>query len=158
VSATGGLSTTNQEAASHLSRPSATTPIYSFLASYLPTPKWTFLLNVSRTVSPPVSVLAGTQIGDAESFTASYLWTPKLNLALTLSRSHLSAAQPLSNAITQALGGYGANTFMSALLKATYQMTPFTSATISVQKTSRTYSSQNVASEILLFGLDYQPQ
>lgn len=158
MSATGGLSTQSRETRNQRSGSPATTPIYSLNLAYLPTPKWTFLVSLSRTVSPPVSILAGTQIGNTESFTASYLWTPKLNLSVTLSRNYLAGAPPLSTTITQVLGGFGANTLLSAVFKATYQITPFTSATISAQKSNRTYTGQNVPTEILLFGLDYQPQ
>jgi hypothetical protein len=159
ASASAGFATISQETfGGRQSNSTPKTPTFAFHAAWLPTPKWSFFVNVSRSVSPPTSVLAGTQIGNVESVVANYQWTPKLSLSLTASRNYLAGAQTLNNLITLARGGYGANTFLSALARATYQITPFTSATVSVQKTERTYARGTAQGEIVLFGLDYQPQ
>jgi hypothetical protein len=159
VSASAGLATISQQTVGGRQASSTpTTPTYSLRAQWLPTPKWSLAVNFNRSVAPPTSILAGVQIGNSESVVATYQWTPKLGLSLALSRNYLAGAQRLNNLVTQALGGYGANTYEAATARATYQITPFTSASISMIATQRYYTGGNSSGEILLFGLDYQPQ
>jgi hypothetical protein len=159
-SAAAGVSTTGQESVQTHNITSPATPTYSVTANWLPTPKWSIQIGANRSVTPPVSIVAGTQVTDAEHATIAYFWTPKLSLTATLSRSNLAGNQnfPAANQLTQALGGFGANTLLSARLGAAYQVTPFTTATLSFQKFNRTASGENISSGIVLFGIDYQPQ
>jgi hypothetical protein len=160
VSASGGLSTVAEETVGTHNITTPATPTYVITANWLPTPKWSIQISASRSVAPPVSILAGTQVNDAEQATFTYFWTPKLSLTATFSRSNLAGNQafPNANQLTQALGGFGANTLLSAKLRAAYQMTPFTTASLSFQKFNRTTSGENISSGIVLFGIDYQPQ
>jgi hypothetical protein len=158
-SAAGGVSTTGEETAATHNIAPPTTPTYAVTANWLPTPKWSIQISANRSVAPPVSILAGTQVSDAERIAITYYWTPKLSLTTTLARSNLAGNQAAAaNQLTQALGGFGANTLLSAMVKAAYQVTPFTTASLSYQKFNRTTSGENISSGIVLFGIDYQPQ
>jgi hypothetical protein len=159
-SLSGGMAFINEQTVGHRSTSPPAIPTYALTINWLPSPKWFFAINANRTVTPPISVLGGSQIGDLENVTVTYFWTPKVSIVATLARNFLAANQavPVANTLTRALGGFGANTLLSASLKALYQVTPFTTASISYQKSDRTLTGENIPTDIVLFGLDYQPQ
>ena len=157
-SAAGGMSTTGEETTGTHNLTPPATPTYSVTANWLPTPKWSIQISANRSVAPPVSIIAGSQVTDAEQAAITYYWTPKLSLSATLARSNLGGNQVAAvNQLTQALGGFGANTLLSASLKASYQVTPFTTASLYYQKYNRVTSGEYISSGIVLFGIDYQP-
>jgi hypothetical protein len=156
----GGLAIINEQTAGQHSTSPPAIPTFALTVNWLPSPKWLFAINADRTVTPPVSVLGGTQVGDTENVSMTYFLTPKVSLVATFARNFLAGNQttPIANNLTRALGGFGANTLLSATLKALYQVTPFTTASISYQKSDRTLTGENIPTDIVLFGLDYQPQ
>jgi hypothetical protein len=158
ASASGGLAVISNQTVGRISSGSSTTPTYSLTVNWLPSQKWAVQVGVARTVSPPTSILAGTQVGDTENVAVTYNWTSKLSLSGTVSRSYTSGALELSNALTRAIGGYGASTVVYETIAANYQATPFTRATLSFQHTNRTITGENISTGIVMFGIDYQPR
>jgi hypothetical protein len=156
ASVLGGLSTASIPGTTRQSN--ASTPIYTFTANWRPDPVWMVALSVSRTVTPPVSAISYTQVGNQQMLTVSYNFTPKILLTAAFNRSQLLggpniAAQPY----LLSLGSYGANVLVSASFTGSYQITPFTTASVSITTSQRYAQSGNIPANLFMFGLDYRP-
>lgn len=157
VSALGGLAVADVPGANGRN---STSPIYTFSANWRPSPLWVINVSVSRTVTPPVSALSYTQVGNAESFGVTYIITPKVTLNAAIGRSQLLGASvaALANNPNASLLAFGSNTLISSSFKANYQWTPFTSAYLSVSTSQRSGNSGNIPQNIFMLGLDYRPK
>lgn len=135
-------------------------PSYSLTLNWRPSQKWSLSLATSHTVSQPYSVIANAQVSTTQSASISYNWTPKFSILGSLTASELGGSPALvANGADQTpvYLNYGASNVFSASLAASYQWTPFTSATISVQRSDRTFDSQHITSDLVMMGLDYRP-
>jgi hypothetical protein len=131
--------------------PGPAQPIYAVTLNYQPSEKLGFTAAVSRYVSPPTSVFANTQINTAESLSLHYSLSPKVLLTASVGLSTTSGS---SHGVP---GTFGANTLLSTSLKASYELTRFTSLTASMQNSSRETNGQRVRTEIIMIGLDFRP-
>jgi hypothetical protein len=134
-------------------------PIYSMTINYLPSEKLSFVFTASHLVSPPVSIIAATQINNVESVSVIYAWTTKFNLQASVAQTMTEAGNGASTPNNPtAFTNFGSNTLMSATIKASYSWTPFTSLVLSVQNSNRATNGTNLRTELIMLGLDYRPQ
>ncbi len=135
----------------------ATTPIYSLTFNWIPSQKWQVNGGVSQSVGAPSNVLTPSQTTMAERIGVSYQWTPKISMIAALSRSSATGYAPYG-LTGYAAAYYGSNVSLSPSLKLNYAVTPFINASASVQRSDREGQGFRTVQDIVLVGLDYQPQ
>jgi hypothetical protein len=116
------------------------------------------MLSSSRSVSAPTTIVANIQVNTAQTASVSYAWTPKVSLTGTVGLSTTAGA--VNTGVQNAPNTYllfGANTLWNASLRASYQITPFTTASASMQNSSRETNGTHVNTSIVMIGLDYRP-
>lgn len=152
AAATGGITQTTTQG----SGTSQSTPTYSANLTYNPTPKLSVSLGIGHTVGAPTSVLATSQLSDTKSLGISYAFSPKLAFQASVSQSNTTAQGSLSAAVA-ALPYTQSNTSTSEGGSATYQISPFLTATASIRHTARSYSSIEATTNLYTLGLSYNP-
>jgi hypothetical protein len=129
-------------------------PFYSAILRWQWSPKLSLGLTSARSVGAPTSVLANAQISDTQNVVVNYQLTPKISLqtGVTYSASSASTGVPSGQA-----GAFASATAVTAFGKAIYAITPFLTATASIQHSGRTQEGLETRSNIFLLGLSYQP-
>ncbi len=129
-------------------------PFYSAILRWQWSPKLSLGLTSARSVGAPTSVLANAQISDTQNVVINYQLTPKISLQTGVTYSASSASTGAPSGQTGALTSA---TAVTAFGKAIYAITPFLTATASIQHSGRTTDGSEVRSNIFLLGLSYQP-
>ncbi len=128
-------------------------PSYSLGVNWRPTEKWSVNVTAGHTAGVATSIIANAQVTDIQSASVTYAWSPKLSLQGSLSRAETSGA---ANLVANS-SYYGPGTSFRATARATYQITPFTSASASYQRSDRTINGYTVMNNVAMIGLDYKP-
>ena len=87
-------------------------PVYSLTASWKATPKLGLHASVSKTVTPPVSIIANLQVTESANLGLTYTLTPKVEFAAGVQASSSTGgfgALPSASAINPVLQPYSAN-------------------------------------------------
>jgi hypothetical protein len=112
---------------------------------------------VSRSVSPPTSIISNLQVTESASAGLSYRWTPKITLNGSLQSSYSSSvATPVQtgavlSVFQSSVRTYGGNANLN------YAITPFLTANLSYQYTKSVQSSLTTNDSLILLALNFNP-
>ena len=132
-------------------------PQYSLSAQWTATPKFSLNASVSRSASPPTSIISNLQVTEAANAGFSYHWTPKLALSGNIAASYSSSVQPLAtnsgllNPLTQNQKTFGGGLSLS------YAVTPFLGSQLSYQYTKSVQSTLTTNTSLILLALNFNP-
>jgi hypothetical protein len=140
-------------------------PSYSVGLTWQPFPKLSFSIADSLSVGAPTSVQASLQVTQSASVGAVYQLSPKITLSAGAARSNSSGASASTAGFSTTAPGAGTTT--SAYFSASYTISPFWSATASVQHSvsnneqvgsvQPTGSNGSVQQNIFTVALSYHP-
>ncbi len=140
-----------------LGLPKTLLPIYSLALAWTITPKVSLAANVSRTVSPPTTVIANAEVAYQASMNLTYQATPKVAVTASASAGYSSAA------FTPALAGtifapfFTVTDFYSAQAGVTYSMTPFLTAALTAVYVERVGDHLITPQDLITVSLNYKP-
>ena len=136
-------------------------PVYSLSATWAATPKLHLAAALSRTVSPPTSVLANIQVTENANLRLDYSLTPKVLIAATVSASRssgnfggtpgFSTSTPINRVFASNSDYYSANASIN------YAMTPFVTANLSYTYNKTVQSNLVTPTNVVLLAVTYSP-
>jgi long-subunit fatty acid transport protein len=112
---------------------------------------------VSRSASPPTSIISNLQVTESAAAGFSYQWTPKLALSGNIATSYSSSAatpvgtSSLLSALTQNERTVGGGLALS------YAITPFLGSQLSYQYTKSVQSNLTTNTSTILLALNFNP-
>jgi hypothetical protein len=157
LSFTGQVGLVGVTSAFSLGLPKTLLPTYSFSATWTVTPKVGLMVNASRTVAPPTTIIANAETSYLASASLTYQATPKLSFATTGSIGYSNAA------FTPALTGTVFAPYLTvthsytATTTMTYAMTPFITAALAAVFSERVYDHFITPQDIITLSLNYKP-
>ncbi len=136
-------------------------PVYSLAATWAATPKLGLTAGVSKSVSPPTSILANLQVTESANLGLTYSLTPKVLFAAGVSTSrssgafsgtpNLSALNPTEQVFASNSDTYSANASMN------YAITPFVTANLSYTFTRSVQANLVTPTSVVLLALTFNP-
>jgi hypothetical protein len=140
-----------------LGLPKTLLPIYSLALAWTITPKVTLAATVSRTVTPPITVIANAEVAYQANMNLTYQATPKVAFTASASAGYSSAA------FTPALAGtifapfFTVTDYYSAQAAVTYSMTPFLTAALTAVYVERVGDHLITPQDLITVSLNYKP-
>jgi hypothetical protein len=157
LSLTGQVGLVGVTNASTLGLPKTLLPTYSFAATWTITPKLGLTASVSRSVTPPTTVLANAQTSYDAVVTLAYQATPKITVSASASEGYTNGAFTPGLAGT-AFAAFNTSTdYYSAQAQVSYAMTPFISASLSGTLTQRVQDHIYTPQDVITLSLNYTP-
>jgi hypothetical protein len=141
-----------------LALPKSLVPIFTLGTTWAFTPKLNLTAAVSRTVSPPTTVIANAESSLDASVTLGYQLTPKVTA--TAGGSFFYSNSTFTSALAEA--GFspfftGTNRSYSLNAGLSYAMTPFLSAGLNASYSERVGSGFITAQDLVTVSLNYRP-
>jgi hypothetical protein len=136
-------------------------PVYSFDAAWSVTPKLRLRSSVSKTVAPPVSIIANLQATESASLGLTYTLTPKVEIAAAVQASRSTGGfgvLPSASVINPVLQPFTANVdYYSANASVNYTITPFVTANLSYTHSRSVQSNFVTPIDVVLLALTFSP-
>ncbi len=136
-------------------------PIYSFAATWAATPKLSLQASVSKTVSPPISLIANLQVTESANLGLSYSLTPKVLLAAGVQASRSTGgfgALPTPSMVSPVFQPFTANEdYYSANASINYAITPFATANLSYTYSKSVQANLITPTNVVLLALTFSP-
>jgi len=129
-------------------------PSYSASLHWQWSPKLSLSLMSARAAGAPTSVLANVEISDTQSLALNYQLTPKISLQTGVT---YSASNGSTGLVSGQAAPFESAKAVTAFGRASYAITPFLSATASIQHSDRSTEGLEARSDLFLIGLSYQP-
>ncbi len=141
-----------------LGLPKTLLPIYTLAGSWAFTPKLALSVSASKTVSPPLAIIANAETSDSANVNLGYQLTPKVTFNVGGSVSYTSSAFTAAQA-GAAISPFsiGAERFYTVNAGLTYAMTPFLSAQLSASYNEVVGNNQITPQDLVTVGLNYRP-
>jgi hypothetical protein len=136
-------------------------PVYSLAGTWRATPKLGLQASVSKTVSPPVSIIANLQVTESANLGLTYTITPKVEFAAGVQASSSTGgfgSLPSASAINPVLQPYSANQDVySANASINYTITPFVTANLSYTHSRSVQANLVTPTDVVLLALTFSP-
>jgi hypothetical protein len=160
LSATGSIGLVGVTNAVTLGLPKTLLPIYSLAIAWTMTPKLLLSATVSRTVTPPTTVIGNAQVSYQTLMSLNYQATPKVSFRASASAGYTSsaftaAAPTMAGSILAPF--ITAQDYYTAQAGMTYTMTPFLSADIAAIYTERVADHLITPQDLITVTLNYKP-
>jgi hypothetical protein len=140
-----------------LGLPKTLLPIYSLGLGWTITPKVSLGANVSRTVAPPITVIANAEVSYQAAMNLTYQATPKVAFTASASAGYSNAAFTPALAGTVFAPFFTVADFYSAQAGVTYSMTPFLTAALTAVYVERVADHLITPQDLITVSLNYKP-
>ncbi len=136
-------------------------PIYSLSATWTATPKLNLTARVSKTVAPPISLIANLQVTESANVGLTYSLTPKVLMAAGVSAARSIggfAALPTPSVVSPVFQPFTANVnYYSANASINYAITPFVTANLSYTYRKSVQANLVTPTDVVLLALTFSP-
>ena len=129
-------------------------PHYSAMIAWAITPKLSLTASAAKTIAPPTTLVANSQLSYTTQFKLSYQATPKITITAGASAGYTSAV------FSPGLGtifATGAQDLYSAQASLTYTMTPFLVATLTASYNETVQNHLITPEDLVTVSLNYKP-
>jgi hypothetical protein len=135
-------------------------PVFSLSANWNVTPKLGLLGSISRSVSPPTSIIANAQTSESANIGLSYVLTPKMLFAggFQVSRSTAFGGQQNDIVLNPTFAPFTQNSnYYSANASINYTITPFVTANLSYTHSKTVQANLTTPTDMVLLALTFSP-